>query len=128
MSTTTRKEAAKAALDLIIQETLRLAGRHLRTRAELERLLHLVRVRTDLLHARGSAGRVGRSEAVAQGQIVVGLLALASRREDWLRPAGDWRPAGDGALPRFASLAQHLLAHYPVPGFMASVWFLGRDA
>jgi hypothetical protein len=63
-----------------------------------------------------------------QCQIVRGLLALAGHREDWLRPAHDWRPSGAGALPQFASLAQHLLANYPVPGFMVSVWFGVRDA
>ncbi len=60
--------------------------------------------------------------------IVVGLLALASHHRDWLRPPDEWAPSGGGPIPRFASLAQHLLSNYPLPPFMASVWILGGEA
>ena len=126
MSTTIRrKKTAKAAIDRAIQDTLRIAGRHLRTQRALERLLHLVRGQTNLLRPT-SAG--GRFELGVQSEIVRGLLALASHQQDWLRPAGDWLPSGDGPLPQFASMAHHLLANYPLPPFMVSVWFRGRDA
>jgi hypothetical protein len=126
MSTTTRrKKAAKAVIDRVVQEALRLAGRHLRTRSAFERLLHLVRGQTSLLHP---AEVEGRFDTVSPTEVVAGLIALASHREDWLRSSGDWVPAGSGPLPQFASLAQHLFANYPLPPFMVSVWFRGRDA
>ncbi len=126
MSTTTRrKRGAKDAIDRTIQESLRIAGRHLRTRRAFESLLHLVRIQTNLLRPTGAGDR---SALALRTEIVRGLLALASHRDDWLRPAGDWRPTGDGPLPQFASMAQHLLAGYPVPAFMVSAWFRGCDA
>jgi hypothetical protein len=60
------------------------------------------------------------------GEIIAGLLSLSAF--DWLRQVEDWEPAGDNPLPRFTSLARHLLAAYPVPAFMTSVWFQGADA
>ena len=87
-------------------------------------MLHRVRSRTDLLRP-----RVGRDRYSDLGQVnlLCGLLALAAEHRDWLRRAGDWVPSGDGPIGQFASLAQHLLSHYPLPVFMASVWFPGRD-
>jgi PcfJ-like protein len=125
MSTTIRrKRTAKARLDEVIQIALCGAGRHLRTRRVFERLLHLVRRQTGLLRPTGAGGR---DEERGRTQIVVGLLALASHHGDWLRPADDWVPSGCGPLPQFAALAEHLLARYPMPPFMASAWFGGRE-
>jgi PcfJ-like protein len=125
MSTTIpRKSTAKARIDQIIGRALNLAGRHVRTRRALERLLYLVRTRTDFLRPTNARDRYADLGTV---NVVSGLLALAGHHRDWLRPASDWMPSGEGALPRFASLAQHLLSHYPLPIFMASVWFRGSD-
>jgi hypothetical protein len=80
-----------------------------------ERLLQHVQTRTTLLHPSDRAGdnRNGFNS---------GLLALALYHGDWLRPVEAWRPLQQNAWPQFASLAQHLLARYPVPPFMTSAW------
>jgi hypothetical protein len=122
---TRRKKAAKAVIDRVIHGALRLVAAHPERQSIFEHLLHLVRSRTALLRPPGT-GR--RYETMFPTQIVCGLLALASHREDWLRPADDWLPSGAGPLPEFASLVQHLLAGYPVPLFMVSVWFWRADA
>jgi hypothetical protein len=56
------------------------------------------------------------------------LLALARRHAEWVREPEAWRPPDRSARKRFASLARHVLAQYPVPAFMDSAWFLGSDA
>ena len=125
MSTTIRrKKTAKATIDRVIGRA-RLAGPHAAAAGMFERLLYLVQSRTDLLCAIGAGGR---DEDMGRVNIVVGLLALASHRRDWPRPADEWSPTGGGPIPRFASLARHLLSNYPLPPFMASVWPLGGEA
>src|SRR5262249_17453240 len=57
-----------------------------------------------------------------------GLLALAFWRDWWLRPLESWQPEGHNPRPRFASLARHLLAAFPVPTFMTNVWLEGQSA
>jgi hypothetical protein len=81
-----------------------------------ERLLGQVRSRAGLLHPSDRAGdnRTGFN---------AGLLALALYHGDWLRPVEAWQAGPQNPWPQFASLAQHLLARYPVPAFMTSAWF-----
>ena len=69
---------------------------------------------------------VGRART-GSGEIVAGLLALATHHKRWIRPVEEWEPTGTSPLPRFSSLARHLLAAYPVPHFMTSVWLEGRS-
>jgi hypothetical protein len=80
-----------------------------------ERLLWHVRTRTTLLHP---SDRAGDNRTPFNS----GLVALALYHRDWLRPVESWHPAHQNARPQFSSLAQHLLARYPVPPFMASAW------
>ena len=61
-------------------------------------------------------------------KFIDGLVAVAAHHRDWLRPVEDWNPIRGSRLPQFASLPQHLFARYPLPDFMTSVWFRGRDA
>jgi len=61
-------------------------------------------------------------------RIVSGLLALARHHKDWLRSVEDWTPTDERPPLQFRSLAMHLLARYPVPAFMTSVWFRDQDA
>jgi len=56
------------------------------------------------------------------------LVALAHRWRAWIRPVEEWRPRTHNVRRQFASLARHLLADYPVPTFMDSVWFMGIGA
>lgn len=119
----TRKNAANAAIDWADREALAAAGKNGRTRTTFELLLRQAR-RSGLLD-RGSVG--GRSGATGCGEIIAGLLALATHHREWMRSFEEWVSAGTSPLPRFSSLARHLLAAYPVPHFMTPVWFEGRS-
>ena len=81
-----------------------------------ERLLWHVRARTNLLHPSNRAGD-------NRGLVNAGLLDLALHHADWIRSVAMWCPAHQNVWPLFSSLVQHLLARYPVPAFMTSVWF-----
>jgi PcfJ-like protein len=123
LSSTSRKNLANAEIDRAIRAALTAAGRHSRTRTAFERLLRHAR-HSDLLRPDTTGGRPG---ARGSGEIVAGLLALAAHHRDWIRPVEAWQQAGINPRPRFSSLAGHLLAAYPVPVFMTSVWFGGRS-
>lgn len=58
---------------------------------------------------------------------IFGLLGLAQNRFDWIRPLKAWKPPSHNVRRQFSSLARHLLADYPVPLFMDSVWFRGQS-
>jgi hypothetical protein len=125
MSTTIpREKAARTRIDELIGRALKLAGPQVRAKRAFENVLLLVRSRTNLLRPMVARNRYSD---LGQVRLLCGLLALAADHREWLRPSGDWVPSGDGPIPQFASLAQHLLSHYPLPLFMASVWFPGRD-
>ena len=59
---------------------------------------------------------------------VEALSSLASFHGEFLRPLTTWRPRGASVLELVDSLAAHLLARYPTPRFLASVWFGPDDA
>ncbi len=65
---------------------------------------------------------MGRSYAYVDA-----LIRLNERRWQWIARLDDWRPASHNGRRQFSSLARHLLARYPVPGFMDQAWFR-RDA
>jgi hypothetical protein len=52
------------------------------------------------------------------------LAALAGQYSHWLRPVESWKAKTRNSRRQFSSLARHLLANYPVPLFMDSVWML----
>ena len=119
-----RKHSAKAAIDRAVRDAFAaIPGHDAATTAAFQRLLRHVRRRSDLLHPPGGASR---HDLKGYDDVLAGLLSLATF--DWLRPVEDWEPTGDNPLPQFSSLARHLLAAYPVPAFMTSVWFKGPDA
>ena len=69
-----------------------------------------------LFDARAAVGRQSLDYAT-------GFLNLAIRRRHWLRPLADWRcPGSRKRRSAFSSLANHLLAEYRVPEFMAMAW------
>ena len=68
-----------------------------------------------------------RRSPPAGNTFVEGLLALACHRHSWIRPLTTWRPSSHSPYRQFTSLAAHLLAKYPVPAFLDSVWFLGTS-
>lgn len=64
---------------------------------------------------------------VAGNTWIDGVVALAHHWYGWQRPVEEWKPRTHNTRRQFASLARHLLAQYPVPSFMDSVWFLGTS-
>jgi hypothetical protein len=110
------RQAARQQLDESIHAGRSLAARHGGVLPAYERLLRHVRTRTTLLHPSDRAGD-------NRNRLNAGLLALALYHGDWLRPVESWHPAKRNAWPQFSSLAQHLLARYPVQAFMTSAWF-----
>jgi hypothetical protein len=117
---TRRREAAKALIDRAIRETYIIAGEH--NGPGFAYLLNEVQKRSDLLPP---SRYIGRADANSLVEIVGGLLALSVHMDDWRRPIEDWEPRESNPLPLFDELAHYLLADYPVPPVMRSVWFLG---
>lgn len=119
-----RKKAAKAAIDCAIKAALRSIPRHnSRVRRAFERMLHTVRRRSTLLSPALNGGKL---ETSGLGAVIGGLLALASQTRYWRRELDEWVPVSGGEQAQFASLARHLVAIYPVPAFMTSVWLKGQ--
>src|SRR5262245_22175946 len=102
------RQTAKRQLDDSIHASRSLAERHGGVLPAYEGLLRQVLTRTNLLHP---SDRAGDNRSLFN----VGLLDLALHRGDWLRPIETWCPTTQNPWPQFASLAHHLLAHYPVP-------------
>jgi hypothetical protein len=55
------------------------------------------------------------------------LLDLARHHLHWVRPVEQWKSQTHNSRRQFSSLSRHLLAKYPVPLFMDSVWFKGES-
>lgn len=85
-----------------------------------------------LLCAEGRTGLLTTETACPQfaastgNTFIGGLLGLARNRNHWVRPLKTWSPRSHNVLRQFSSLARHLMAEYPVPLFMDSVWFRER--
>lgn len=121
---TARKNAAKAAIDCAIKAALRsIPGHNSHARRTFERMLHIVRRRSTLLSPALSGGKL---ETNGLRAVIGGLLALASQTRYWRRELDEWVPDSGGEQAQFASLARHLVAIYPVPAFMTSVWLKGQ--
>jgi hypothetical protein len=88
-------------------------------RAAFERLLASMRAHTDLLKPAPGKGIVGWATPVF---LIQRLRKLAERQAHWIRPVETWHPGACSLRLDSRSLAHHLLAFYPVPGFMDSVW------
>ena len=91
--------------------------------AALELLLHAEPL-TDFLDTRQAIPAYGYETG---NTYVEALVALATHRNSWIRPVDKWRPRTHNTRRQFASLARHLLAEFPVPTFMDSVWFKGTS-
>ncbi len=110
------RKTVKQRLDDSIHAGRSLAGCHDGSLPAYERLLRRVQSRTALLRPSDRAGD-------NRNLLNAGLVALALHHADWLRPVETWRPQQQSPWSQFTSLAHHLLARYPVPAFMTSVWF-----
>jgi hypothetical protein len=115
------KEQAALRIDAEIKSALDELGAGQERRAAFVRLLAQVRSRTSLLKPGRGRGVPGWVEPIF---LLNRLKRLAARQQLWLRPCETWVPPSDNLRPAFRSLAHHLLACYPVPGFLDSVWDL----
>ena len=116
-----KRQKEQQRIDAEIKAALKQFEDRPERRAAIERLVSCVRSRTELLKPTPGQGRVGWVGPVF---LVNRLKNLALRQGQWLRPPETWQPAATNLRPVFRSLAHHLLIHYPVPGFMDSVWDL----
>jgi hypothetical protein len=89
--------------------------------------------RSLLLHIEGQSGLLTTQPAHPQfgtqegNTFIEGLLGLALQASHWVRSYQSWKPRSHNVRRQFSSLASHLLAAFPVPSFMNSVWFMGRS-
>jgi hypothetical protein len=120
-----RKRFARAAIDGAIYIALdTIEESDSATRAAFDRLLRHAR-QFELLRAVLAGGRIDCERYTA---VVDGLRRLATYHETWIRPVETWHPQVNNPWPQFASLVRHLLAAFPVPAFMTSVWLNEEDA
>lgn len=113
------RETSKHFLDQAIRAGRTLASRRYGALLAFERLLRQVQQHSDLLRPHR---RCGDLPANGRCRLIAGLLALALHHEEWLHPVESWTPPTTSSWRQFAVLAQHLLAAYPMPHFMASAW------
>lgn len=92
-------------------------------RALLELLLHVGKC-SELLAVHPVIPQFGHMPG---NTFIGGLLALARFSQNWIRPLADWKPTTHNSRRQFSSLARHLLAEWPVPAFMDSVWFKDKS-
>lgn len=120
-----KKDQTAERIDAAIKAALEEFGDYEPRRAALFALLARVRSCTSLLRPiprNGTPGWVGPVFLINR------LKNLASRQSHWIRPCESWHPAEDNLRLGVRSLAHHLLADYPVPGFMDSAWDLPSGA
>jgi hypothetical protein len=112
-------EAVKRRLDLSVhlaRAALAVCPQHL---LAYDSLLAVVYRNSTLLARRGLSGGP---------DVHAGIVQLATHAADWIRPVGTWRCPARSRWVQFASLAEHLLAHFAMPRFMASVWLVEPEA
>jgi hypothetical protein len=118
MTYTTRfGEAAKRRLDASIHDTRATLAKKPRHLGAYDALLSAVQRRGTLLARR----------CLSAPDFHAGLAALALHASDWMHPAQTWSAAEESPWRQFASLAEHLLARFPMPRFMASAWLENAD-
>lgn len=123
--TATRDDAAAVHIDAEIKAARRYFVLRPERLAAFDTLVSLLRSRTSLLRPTPGHARPGWSAAVF---LINRLRNLAERQSQWLRQGHNWLPSGGSLRVEFRSLASHLLALYPVPSFMDSVWDLAPGA
>lgn len=97
----------------------------LQTKQAFFRLLFHVLHHADLFSAQPVIATLGAQEG---NSFIGGLLALARHSTNWIRLATAWKPQSHNPNRQFSSFVRHLLADWPVPPFMDSVWFKGESA
>ena len=100
----------------VVCERIHASDRDSEARESLRRLLLRVHDKADFLTGTATVAGINYP-------YVDGLIALNRRRSQWIRPIEKWKVRSHNARKQFSSLARHLVAKYPVPIFMDSVWF-----
>jgi hypothetical protein len=119
MATDTFRRHTRTSVDVALHRAF-VSRRHRPVqRAFLDRLLRVVRAKSDLMSRAPSA----RHE-VAQTLVLQNLIPF---ERVLVRAPEDWCGATGHPIALVHSLASHLFGQYPTPRFLASVWF-GGDA
>ena len=104
----------------IVNQLVPFLGRQEQSRQRFrELILHTRRV-SKLFDARPVVEDYPRNE---HNTMLGALASLATHYGAWIPPLEDWHPQTKNVNRQFGSLVRHLLAEYPVPAFMDSVWF-----
>jgi hypothetical protein len=85
---------------------------------EVEEAFRLILLRD----AESNAGLLPSRGPGGMDHYVPAVLGLAAQYRTWLRPVDTWGPEGRNADERFRHLARHLLADYPVPRLLDSLF------
>lgn len=120
-----KKRDARGRIAAAVKSVLGQPGWPAEARLAFQRLLACVRARSELLKSTPGRGRAGW---VAPVFLLRRLRHLAGHHQAWLRPCESWQPPVGNLRPVFRDLAAHLLAAYPLPGFMDSAWDLPAGA
>jgi hypothetical protein len=104
----------------VVQELVASLGRGKQARERFRALVAHVQRVSKLFDGRPVVDEYPRH---AHNTMLGALASLATHHTAWIRPLEDWRPSTKNMNRQFASLVRHLLAEYPVPAFMDSVWF-----
>jgi hypothetical protein len=87
-------------------------------------LRHLLRCHTKLIDATQAIPALGHA---AGNTYIEALVMIAVHHQSWQRDVESWRPRSHNSRRQFASLVRHLFAHYDMPSFFDSAWFVGRS-
>jgi hypothetical protein len=113
MSTDTFRRHTRVCVDRATHLAFASLPKHSRRRALFERLLVVARARSNLL------------TDVAQVDVLSGFVDFAN---ELVRDPDTWNGARGHPLFVVDSLARHLFGRYPMPRFLASVWFGARTS
>jgi hypothetical protein len=114
-----KKERDSIRIDAAIKAALDELDHHEEAPNAFLRLVAHVRSCTTLLKPATNRGTPGW---VSPLFFINRLKNLALRQRHWIRPCETWSASQGSGRPAFHALAEHLLARYPVPRFMDSVW------
>ncbi len=67
-----------------------------------------------------------RAPRLARADTLAALKLMADA--EWVRPPSTWRPSGKSQNRLFRSLAEHVLARYPMPPFLWSAFLANDDS
>jgi len=118
MATDSFRRHARTSVDVALHRAFVAARHHLGRRWFLERLLQVLRAKSDVM----SRAPIANGE-VAQALVLQNMLPF---ERVLVREPEQWNGATGHPLVVIDSLVSHLFGQYPTPRFLASVWFGGN--